>query len=499
MNRFKKAITLTLVLVFLTIVVAGCNLNYIDKASPSLTCYTLKLSYDNENHVLSGVQRVQFTNGTTNTLDSLHFHLYANAYRQDASHLIVSPNYVQSCYCYGQSFGEIAFDWVKVEDTAVAFEIGGTDCDVLIVPLSKTLYPDESVTVEMVYEISLPHIKHRLGFGENTVSLGNFFPILCMIDQTGSWQDTPYYVYGDPFVSQMANFDVSLSCDSDFVVASTGTLLTTSTENDVTTYTIEAKVVRDFAIVMSKNFKVLTQTEDGVQVKYYYFDDDDPATALAFAVNSLKYFSDNIAKYPYDTYSVAQADFCFGGMEYPMLSVISAETTAKIETVIHETAHQWFYNLVASDQIEHPWQDEGLVEFLTQLYLDQCGEVPLKESMRKYLKNYTTYVNVLTDYLGKLDTTMRASYKFDTEQGYVYMTYVKGALMFNSIYDACGKDKFFNALRRYFDDCKLTVATPEQMQASFSSGYGADIAGFFDSYINGENQLVPLKGEEPSS
>ena len=493
MNKLRKTIVFVLLCIILTLSTCACNTNYIQQEKDKLANYSLGLSYDHVNHVVSAVQTVEFRNDTTNTLDSLHFHIYANAYRQDASHLIVSQNYVQSCYAYGQSYGEIAFDSVKVNDVAIAYQIGGTDCDILIVPLSSTLYPDESVTVEMVYQVSLANVKHRLGWGENTVNLGNFFPILCAMDQTGAWIDTPYYIYGDPFVSEMANFDVTLAVPSNFVVASTGTVLSASTTDEITTYTIEADVVRDFAIVTSPDFKVLSQTENGIAVKYYYFDDAEPSKALAFATTSLKYFSDNIAPYPYDTYSVVQADFCFGGMEYPMLSVISSETSAPVETVVHETIHQWFYNLVGSDQIENPWQDEGLVKFLTQLYLDQCGETPLKESMRKYLKNYTTYVNVLTDYLGKLDTTMRASYKFDTEQGYVYMTYVKGALMFNSIYDACGKEKFFACLKRYFDDCKLSIATPDEMRASFSSSYGADIAGFFDSYINGQNQLVPLK------
>src|SRR5699024_3207279 len=79
-------------------------------------------------------------------------------------------------------------------------------------------------------------------------------------------------------------------------------------------------------------------------------------------------------KYPYSQFSVVEADFYIGGMEYPNLvmidqSLYSDDSEEYLELVtVHETAHQWWYGVVGNNQIEEAWLDEGLTEYSTLLY-----------------------------------------------------------------------------------------------------------------------------------
>ena len=68
--------------------------------------------------------------------------------------------------------------------------------------------------------------------------------------------------------------------------------------------------IRDFAMVLSSKFKKLSQTVDGVQLNYYYYNDANAETSIATAAGMLQYLNKNVGKYPYAEYTVAETDFC---------------------------------------------------------------------------------------------------------------------------------------------------------------------------------------------
>ena len=344
---------------------------------------------------------------------------------------------------------------------------------------------EHTYTEAGTYTVTLANVRHRLGWTQNTVNLGNFFPVLCAFAAEG--QDcTPYYNVGDPFVSDVANFDVTLSVNDKYVVAASGALAEASQLDGGVKYRYTAQAVRDFALVMSDKYKKISKNVGEVTVSYYYFADDDAETTMDRACGALAYFSEKIAPYPYAHYSVCETEFCYGGMEYPCLSMVSSGGKYYADAVIHETAHQWFYGVVGNDQIRNPWMDEGLAEFLTCLYMDYAQITPLSQSVLNNVKTYTTYVDVLNNYYHDVDTTFRSLDKFANDNEYVVMTYVKGSLLFNTLYETLGERKFFAALSDYYDKCAMTVATPQQMTDSFCKVGGKETASIFHSYAQGK-------------
>ena len=83
--------------------------------------------------------------------------------------------------------------------------------------------------------------------------------------------------------------------------------------------------------------------------------------------------------------------------------------------------------------------------------------------------------------------------EYNNESEYVYISYVKGMLMFDSLKDVLGKEKFIKCLQTYFEDNKFKIATPDTLIESFSKGAKCNMRDIFESWINGKVKIVEIK------
>ena len=167
-------------------------------------------------------------------------------------------------------------------------------------------------------------------------------------------------------------------------------------------------------------------------------------------------------EYPYTQLSVVKTNFVHGGMEYPNLVYISDvinDYKSYTNVIVHEIAHQWWYSVVGSNEYSHAWLDEGLTEYSTALFyeLNPSYEIEIKELMFNAIKIYTYYTQVYSAVYKKLDTTMtRALDEYVNENEYVYISYVKGMLLFDSLRQLVGDEKFFSGLELYFKNISIS-------------------------------------------
>ncbi len=468
--------------------------DYIKKTAKKLSTYNIEAGYDDVTKIVSAVLTCEYKNDNEAVLEQLKFHLYPNAYRENAKNKLVSSNLITYAYKNGYSYGHIEVKSVKVNGDAVAYEISGTDNDILIAPLSTQLYPDEKVSVEIEFETKLANIWHRLGYGDNTVNLNNWYPILCYYDKTEGWLTDPYYSVGDPFVSGIANYNVNLSVNSNLIVACGADLTDKQVNESTTRYCFSAVAVRDFSIIMSSAFLTDTVKGGNTTITYYYFNDQNHLNTLNIALDALNYFNNSFGTYPYDTLSVVQSDFYQGGMEYPRLVMVSAgqqESSYKKATV-HEIAHQWWYALVGNDQVRNAWMDEGLTEFSTMLFFENHDYgIDAVNDIKTAKTSLNNFLDITRNYYKNIDTSINRSvnsYRNETE--YAYMCYVKAMIMFDDIRVIMGNVKFVKALKDYFNNNKLCLAVPANLIQSFSKAYGSNMESLFDTYLTGKEKTI---------
>lgn len=440
--------------------------------------------YNDTNKTLDVHQTVKYKNRTKNTLQEVKFHIYANAYREGATNPPVGNEDVTKAYPTSEkSFGGII---IKNDGYAVS----GTDGTLLTVPV-KTLKPQESTVIKIDYIVNLANIKHRLGWTDDAINLANFYPVP-VVFENGAWQVYPYHSSGDPFYNAVHNFNVKIKYPSKFVAATSGTIKKSTKRGGDTQISISAKSIRDYAIVLSQKFRVVSRHVERTSVKYFYINDDSPNQSLDVAAKAVKFFSKNFVRYPYKQLSVVQTDFLHGGMEYGELVYISCDSIAERAdhhyVIVHEIAHQWWYGLVGNNQCTRAWLDEGLTEYSTAIFFDAHPAYGISKTvlMNIAMKNYSSYVKLIRVVNAKFDANMnRALGEFNSSYEYVYMTYIRGFLLFCEVEKILGYRAFIGALETYADTHKFKTATQDDFVNAVFRATGVRIGLFVETYTMG--------------
>ena len=446
---------------------------------PPRDTYVIEAAY--EEGVLTASMLCTFHNRTGEALTHVDFNLYGNAYRADAQYKPVSAAYAARAYYNGESEG--GMDILSVQPCA-RWEVCGEDENILRVHLVEPLAPGEEVSLTVGYRLRLAEVEHRTGVARSAVNLGNFYPVLCVYEPGAGFYECVYSAVGDPFYSACADYEVTISMPASFTAAASGEPVSAAVEGGVRRCTYRLENARDFALVLGTSFTVLQGEAAGVSLRYYCYDDGDAEGTLRLLEECFTFFSDTFGRYPYGSYSAVQTGFCYGGMEYPGLVFLSDSLAGAdyAYTAVHETAHQWWYAAVGSDQTRAAWMDEGLAEYSSLLYFESapaCGftREGLVASARRALGAYCTVQQQL---FGGADAAMtRSLADFSGELAYVCLTYDKGLLLFDAVRGALGERRFLSGLRRYYARFCGRLASPADLAASFNSAAAEGIIASF--------------------
>lgn len=451
----------------------------------SLCKYTVVAEYTPETSTVVADMNFMYVNDTENEISVLKFNIFPNAFREGAAYEPVSSVYRSVAYYDGESYGKIE---IKDVSGAESWEICGADENILAVKLPASVFPDERVQLDISFVVTLAKVKHRTGVTEKVTNLGNFYPVLCAYESDKGFYECVYYSDGDPFYSVCADYDVSFTVPAGYTAAASANGKTSQKDGKVT-YRYSLSSARDFAIAVGNRFEVCSQTVNGVNVTYYYYEDEKAQETLKTACDALAYFSDSFGAYAYDDYSLVQTGFCYGGMEYPGMVLLSDALKREdyLYTVVHETAHQWWYSMVGNNQSEYAWMDEGLAEYSTLLFYENHAEygITREKIVHTALTEYKAYYSIYNQIFGESNTAMNRNLgTYVSEYEYVNLTYNKGVLLFDALREGIGDNRFFTGLKNYCAEYKYKEAVPDNMIACFRKT-GVDVDGLFDSFLSG--------------
>lgn len=462
----------------------GCN-----RIKNVNTRYEITAEYVPENRTVAGAVKVTFENDTANELSMLKFQIYPNAYRKNALYNPVPASQKSSAYYAGESYGEMVISSVNGGKN---WEIMGEDEDVLCVFLERPLFPEEKVVLDIGFIAKLAAVNHRTGVTESGVNLGYFFPLLCGMKR-GGFLETPTYAVGEPFYHDFADYKLTLTLPKEYGIATSGEIVAERMLESKKVYTVSLTNAQSLALFLSEKQKV-AQKEVGETTLFYTYDTDkQPEETLAFLADCFAYYTQTFGAYPYDTYTVAQTKLSTPTMDMPALTLYaeSLNETQNRRALARAVARQWWYVAVRSDAIENAWQSEGLSEFSAALFFEEREKYGLtKEALvREALIEYRSYYDVYGSVLGRTDTRMTRHLKdFVNEYEYRCIALLKPTVMLDTLQKSVGDKKFFSALRRYYTTNRLKNVSVGSLIAAFEST-GADVSGFFDSFISGKAVL----------
>lgn len=401
-----------------------------------------------KNGKICGKLRYTYTNNSDNSFKEIKFCLYANAYRAGSKYAPVEASAKETTFKEG--YGGIKITYAKANGEEAAFKVCGEDENVLAVEIPE-LFPSEKITVEVGFETTLPKAALRLGETGSTVNLGDFYPVLCK-EENGEFKECSYSPFGDPYYSDCADYAVTLTVPSTYTVASSGYPENTRADGEKTTYAYSLAGGRDFAFVLSENFRVASVRSGDVTVNAYTTGENAEQLA-AVAKNALEYFGSVFGAYPYKTFSVAVTPFNCGGMEYSGMCYLSdnLKDDDMKYALVHEVAHEWWHCLVGNDQINAAYIDEGLAEYSSYLYFKNAeGNAEVAEKIYNgAIAAYKAFFDIEKTLSGNTDATMNKNLQaFSSLAEYVAISYDKSLIMFVKYAETVGEAKAVKLLKR---------------------------------------------------
>ena len=421
---------------------------------PAKPKYKMDVNYNSTNHTIHGKMQVSFKNNIKANLSELYFNLWGNA------------------DVFDENGGGMNVSKIKVDGKKADFEVDKTALHIKNLSLDK----NKKAVVTMKFDVSLPEQKDRFGWYGDTVSLGNWFPILAVYDEEG-WNVDPYYPYGESFYSLTGKFDVTLTTDKNQVIAATGEEVgKPDIKGHKATHHYKAKNVRDFAMEMNPNYRVISAKVKNTKVNVYYSGEHAKyaASLLESGVDSIKLFSDKFGKYPWPELDVVTMEGWFGGMEYPQLVMISLTENSTIDWAksvnAHEIGHQWFYGIIGNNEYDEPWLDESFASFAAALYdgdLDKLNADPNPDP-------YYHLSSQVADFTARADEGGISAY---------YRTiYDYGSSTLNDLRQKLGDKEFYHAMKRYFHQQKFGISSTGEFISSMERSTKQDLMPFFRNH-----------------
>ena len=382
--------------------------------------YKIAATLDPKKHTIDGKQQLTWRNRSDRPVKAVYLHLYLNAFEGPGS--TFNTEMRQNHFGFRSEVKVDEGGWGYMRLTKV--EQGGakvawryvqpddgpkTDRTVVRLDLPEAVAPGSSTTLDIDFFDQLPRVSARTGYYGTFHLVGQWFPKIGVLELPGErgataprWNVHEFHLHSE-FFADFGLYDVSLTVPKDYTVGATGELQGKPVERDgMTTHRYVQGDVHDFAWTADNRYaKPLDGVYKGahgpVQVRVLYPPEyaSNAQPVLDATIASLKYFSDTLGAYPYKTvtavvppYNAREA----GGMEYP--TFFTADYVKNVEkgsldrysldfVTIHEFGHGYFYGILASNEFEEPFLDEGLNE-----YWDHRMNVSLRE--RTYANTWLT-------------------------------------------------------------------------------------------------------------
>jgi hypothetical protein len=436
----------------------------------ALQQYSISVKIDPANDAYTGTVELTLPVTGTAPLRELYFRLY--------------PNLLQ----FG---GSMEVSGARVNDTTVNYSYEAEHTAIhLSLPQPLELGSTARVWLSFsgVFPERKPGFYTIFGSSDGVLSLTNFYPILA--GRRGeAWALDVASPQGDVGFHDSALYRVEVMAPADEVIAAPGAVITrTTTADGWATSRHVLGPAREFTLMLSPRFQVEEAEALGTRVRSYFMPEDatNARSALYDAVMALQIYSDQFGPYPYREMAVVQAPLTFRGMEFPGMNLIGSQTynvhVKDLENlVVHEVAHQWWYNQIGSDQPMQPWLDEGLAEFSMYFYYAGRYGEPIAQRLRKTRWEIPTAGLVARG----VDAPIGRAVKDYDQDTYETIVYGKGALFFATLRDEIGPEAFQKLLRTYLERYCWKIATPADFQALAEEVSGKNLEALFGKWVKG--------------
>jgi aminopeptidase N len=296
---------------------------------------------------------------------------------------------------------------------------------------------------------------------------------------------------GDPTYADASFFLVKVDAPERVMLAGSGREVHREDSGNRQIVTFAAGPARDFYVAASPDYELISRTDGEVTFNAYAREgmQEGAQMALDVAIESFKIFGERYIPYPYTEFDIVATPTYALGIEYPGIialteqiydiqGTLSGNPTAVLmeSTVAHEAGHQWFYNLVGNDQLDDPWLDESLTQFVTwQYYADRYGSGGESGFEQSLLSRWSRVEN--------RDIPIGMPVAEYDGAAYSAIIYGRGALFFDALREQIGAETFDAFLQEYTASNAWGIGTGEEMKELAEEHCNCDLTALFEQWV----------------
>jgi hypothetical protein len=510
----------------------------------------MEVEYDADTFHLTGVQRLAWRNTSQVEITDLWFHHYLNAFANNRSTFMKeSGGQLRGDRFDGKRWGWVEVtsmtlpdgtDLKAVEEYVAPDDGNPDDRTVARYPLPAPLPPGESVELEIHFEAQLPTIFARTGAEGDYVLAGQWFPKIAVFEPAGmrgrvepGWNNHQFHATSE-FYANFGNYDVTLTLPERYKgkIGATGQMLSEEVADGKVTVRFAQDHVHDFAWTGWPEFLVyedrfdpqadvspeLRQKISGllgvspaelellpVELKLFVGPAHDFHTERFFeaAKAAIRSYGMRLAPYPWPTMTMVDPPYGArgsAGMEYPTFITLGTDNLTRLpifkntgirepgETVtVHEYGHNFFQGMLANNEFEESWLDEGFNSYLEL--------ITMEENYGETHRFFGTVQPRLEQERGSVvggefqDAMVTQSWDFYSRGSYANNSYPRTAVTLRHLERYLGEATFARALRAYFLEFQFRHPTTADFERIVEEVSGQELDWFYEQALHGTVEL----------
>lgn len=516
--------------------------------------YRIVAHLDESRGVVQARGTLRYTNASPDTLRELWLHQHLNAFRPGSrwSENDEAQGRERFQRLADPDFGYERFlSAPRVQGQALRYSYPlASDSTVVRVELLRPLAPGAQVEMALEWEARPSTVLRRQGRRGRHFDFAQWYPKVAVYDRHG-WKPNALVAQGELY-GEFGTFDVSFVLPSDQTIAATGVPVSgdpgwerarvpgsaaphyaraayggggSTPSGDVRVpkgYRAVRFVARDvhhFGWSVSPDYRYegsrWIRPRNGrpgwdtvaVHVLHEHW---TPGRTLSDARHALGWLESIFGPYAWPQLTIAER-LEGSGTEFPML-VMNGEEDRSL--VVHEVGHQFTYGMLANNEWQSAWMDEG---FTTYQEMWSRGEVRVPVAMERAAKQwhdvvsipdtairrrigiveaFSTVLDVSAGFPGAPAAGLRSDL-FSSKDVYDAVVYDRAALIYSALHDVMGDERFRVFVRTYFGRWTFRHVDRWAMQRTAESVTGTRLGWFFDQWID-SNGTIDYALEQPT-
>lgn len=382
--------------------------------------YFIKVSLDPEEAMITGEEEIIWENRSPENVPDMWFHLYWNAFKNEGSLLFQEAKLERGLTSLRPRAGKWGWIEIKAIRLANGYDLkpslqfiredsfNSLDETVIKVTFPEPIKPKEKVHLLINFEGKIPAQGLRVGYHGRAFFIAQWYPKPGVYEAGRGWNCHPYHLNSE-FFADFARFQVAITTPTGYVVGASGKEIERIIEGEKQTVIFAEDWIHDFAWTAAPDYlryeldfiasKEITKEEIKATAHLLGIDPQElqlPDLKLTILLRpehrhqlhrhvkalkeAIKYYGLWFGPYPYEQITLVDPPYKSGsgGMEYPTLFTagsplfLSREVLSPESVIIHEFGHNYWYGLIANNEFEEAWLDEGINTYCTGKVLAQA-------------------------------------------------------------------------------------------------------------------------------